>query len=101
YTVTIDSGAAFSTTGTSFVPPTLPNGQHTWVVRSSNPAGLTATTSTARVWVDTVPPLVNYVFSGVRRVGRTIRVFVTTDDHPPPVSAASASGTVSVTVRWG
>ena len=37
----------------------------------------------------------------VRQVGRTIRVFVTTDDHPPGVSAASASGTVSVTVRWG
>jgi hypothetical protein len=102
YAVTIDQAQVYQTNRTSLlVPGVLGNGPHTWLVTASNPAGLAVSTRAARVWVDTVPPVIHLSVTGVRRVGRAVRVFVTTNDSPPPVPAASASGTASVAIRWG
>jgi hypothetical protein len=102
YAVTIDQTQVYRTAGTSLlVPGVLPNGLHTWSVTASNPAGLSVSTRAAKVWVDTVPPVVHVTVTGVRRVGRVVRMFVTTSDSPPPVSPASASGTARVLIRWG
>jgi hypothetical protein len=102
YTVTIDHAQVYQTTGRSLlVPVALAGGAHTWSVTASNPAGLVVSTRVARVWVDTVPPVVHVSVTGVRRVGRLLRMFVTTSDAPPPVPPASASGTKRVVIRWG
>jgi hypothetical protein len=102
YSVTIDQSQVYQTSATSLlVPGILPNGLHSWVVTASNPAGQRVSTRAAKVWVDTVPPVVHVTVTGTRRVGKVVRMFVTTSDSPPPVSPASASGTASVTIRWG
>ena len=102
YTVTIDQGQVYQTSGTSLlVPGALVNGPHTWLVTASNPAGVAVSTRAARVWVDTVPPAVQASLTGVRRVGRPMHALVTTSDSPPPVLPASASGIARVTINWG
>jgi hypothetical protein len=102
YSVTIDRAQVYQTRSTSLlVPGALPNGQHSWVVTASNPAGQSVSARAAKVWVDTVPPVVHVTVTGTRRVGNVVRTFVTTSDSPPPVSPASASGTASVMIRWG
>ncbi len=102
YAVTIDQSQVYRTGTTSLLVPTaLPNGLHTWLVTASNPSGLAVSSKVAKVWVDTVPPVVHVTVTGVRRVGTVLRLFVTTTDSPPPVSPASASGTASVVLWWG
>lgn len=102
YAVTIDQAQIYQTSGTSLlVPGLLGNGPHTWLVTASNPVGLAVSTQAARVWVDTVPPVIQLTVTGVRRVGRTVRMSVTASDSPPSVPPGGASGVASVVIRWG
>jgi hypothetical protein len=96
YAVTVDGVAVGQSGGTSLrVPAALANGPHSWRVTASNPAGLTAVSKLARVFVDTVPPVVNVAVSGSRRAGSDETVRVSYHDPAP------ASGVAELTIRWG
>ena len=76
-------------------PSALADGAHAWRVTASNPAGLTATSKTARVFVDTVAPQLKVTASGPRRAGseEVLRLFYR--DRAP------GSGVAKLTIRWG
>ncbi len=96
YTVTLDRAQLGQTGGNSLrVPVALGNGSHTWYVTTSNPAALTAGSKVARVFVDTVPPVVKVAESGPKRAGSQEVVRLSYHDPAP------ASGVAKVTIRWG
>ena len=71
YTVTLDGHAARADRrgARSGSRPRSRNGSHTWQVTTSNPAGLTAGSKIAKVFVDTVAPVLKVTESGPRRAG--------------------------------
>ncbi|HEV3390357.1 MAG TPA: PKD domain-containing protein [Solirubrobacteraceae bacterium] len=96
YTVTLDRTQLGQTgAGSLLVPVALRNGSHTWYVTTSNPAGLTAGSRIAKVFVDTVPPVLKVAESGPRRVGSQEVVRLSYHDPAP------ASGIAKLTIRWG
>ena len=103
YSVTLDGAVLGQTTGTSIaVPATLVDGPHVWQVKVTNPAGLSATSGRATTYVDTQPPRMRIVLSGVARAGRPVTLRLATSDPANPSETGSqASGVASVTVRWG
>jgi PKD domain len=103
YALSIDGAMVTQTTRTSLlVPGLLGEGPHSWLVTASNPAGLSVSSKPARVWIDTLPPTVQFTISGVRRVGRTVHLSLAASDVPPPPTPPnSASGIASVLVKFG
>jgi hypothetical protein len=103
YTVTLDGVQVGQTGGTTIqVPTPLNDGPHSWRVTTSNPAGLTSTSSNARVFVDTVAPTVSVAVHGPRRTGVETVLRLTYRDAPPAgLPAGDASGVAGLTVRWG
>ena len=96
YTVTIDGTAVGQTGGGSLqVPSPLPDGAHRWQVTVTNPAGLAGTSKVARLFVDTVAPVVKATESGPRRAGSDEVLRVSYRDPAP------ASGVAKVTIQWG
>jgi hypothetical protein len=96
YAVTLDRTPLGQTGGGSLrVPVALGDGLHTWYVTASNPAGLTTGSKVAKVFVDTVPPVVKVTVSGRRRTGSDEIVRLSYRDPAP------ASGVAKVTIRWG
>ena len=96
YTVSLDGTQVGQTAGTSLqVPAALANGAHSWQVTASNPAGLTGVSKVARIFVDTVAPVLKVTESGRRRAGSTEIVRLTYHDPAP------ASGIAKLTIRWG
>jgi len=96
YTVTLDRTQLGQTAASSLrVPVALGNGLHTWYVITSNPAGLTAGSKVARVFVDTVPPVLKVAESGPRRAAANEVLHLSYRDLAP------ASGVAKVTIRWG
>ena len=103
YTVTVDGVPVGQTGGSSLrVTTALANGPHGWQVTATNPANLTGVSKVARIFVDTVPPLLTVTASGPRRAGsdEVLRLRYR-DPAPPGLPAADASGVAKLTIRWG
>lgn len=103
YALSVDGAQVAQTTGTSDrVPVALTDGSHAWQVTAINPAGVSSTSQVARVFVDTVAPLLKVTASGVRRIGSPIALRLRYRDAPaagmPP---KDASGVAELTIRWG
>jgi hypothetical protein len=96
YAVTVD-GTQVGQTGASSlrVAAALGNGPHSWQVTATNPAGLTGVSKVARIFVDTVLPVLKVTESGPRRAGSDEIVRASYRDPAP------ASGIAKVTIRWG
>ena len=78
-------------------PEPLADGQHSWQVTASNPAGSDEHgPRAARVWVDTVPPAGRLTITGTKRVGSYLHLSVSYTDAPPPEPPTSASGIARV-----
>ncbi len=103
YSVTVDGAQVAQSGATSVrVPSALPDGPHSWQVTAANPAGLTSTTGTARVFVDTVAPTAALTTTGARRVGAVLRAYVRYHDAPPAGEPrGDASGVAEVVLDWG
>jgi hypothetical protein len=103
YTVTLDGLPVAQTTGTAIRPPApLHDGPHSWLVTTSNPAGLTSTSPSARVFVDTVAPTLTASVTGARRAGATLTLRLSYRDVPPAgLPASDASGVAGLTIHWG
>ena len=103
YTVTVDGQQIAQTQATSLaVLIVLSDGPHSWSVTATNPAGQTAQTRPATVFVDTVAPTAQLRLFGKRQVHKRLHVLVSYTDPPPPGEpAADASGVASVLVDWG
>jgi hypothetical protein len=101
--VTLDGAQVGQTGGTSLrVPAVLGNGPHSWEVTATNPAGLTGVSKVARVFVDTVPPILSVTASGPRRAGSAEVLRLRYRDLPPPgLGPGDASGVAKLTIRWG
>lgn len=96
YTVALDGAQVEQTGGTSFtVPSALSDGAQTWQVTATNPAGLSAVSKVARIFVDTVAPVLKVREAGRRRAGSPQVVRLSYRDPAP------ASGVARLTVRWG
>jgi hypothetical protein len=103
YTVTLDGVQVGQTAGTAIQPAAaLPDGPHSWRVITSNPAGLTSTSTAARVFIDTVAPTLSTRFGRARRTDTATVLRLTYRDAPPGgLPVADASGVAGLTVRWG
>lgn len=103
YTVTVDGVQAGQTGGTGItVAAPLADGAHSWRVATTNPAGESSTSRTARVFVDTVAPTLSVAVRGSRRTGAETPLRLFYRDAPPAgLPAADASGVAGLTVRWG
>jgi hypothetical protein len=103
YAVRIDGTVVSQTTRTTVrVPVALSQGPHHWFVTASNPAGLAVNAKAGRVWVDTVRPRVTFTLKGTRQIGKVLRLTVKTSDRPPvAIPPTTASGVVSVVVKFG
>jgi hypothetical protein len=64
-------------------------------VTATNPAGVTGASKAAKVFVDTVAPVVKMTERGPRRAGANEVLRVSYRDPSP------ASGVAKVTIRWG
>ena len=65
YSVSVDGVQLGATTATSFrIPAPLGQGPHTWNVTATNPAGLSAISPNARIWIDTVRPSLRWRLDG-------------------------------------
>jgi hypothetical protein len=94
--VSVDGAEVGQTGGGSLrLPAPLHDGAHTWRVTVTNPASLTATSKAARLFVDTVAPVVKVTASGPRRAGSD-EVFRLSYRDPAP-----GSGVAKLTIRWG
>lgn len=95
YTVTVGGVEVGQTGGDSLrAPSALADGGHSWRVTASNPAGLTATSKTVRVFVDTVAPQLKVTASGPRRAGSEQVLRLSYRDPAP------GSGVAKLTIRW-
>ncbi|MBV9415208.1 MAG: hypothetical protein JO363_09550, partial [Solirubrobacterales bacterium] len=103
YTVTLDGVLAGQTAGTAMQPTApLDDGRHSWRVTTTNPAGLSSTSRTAQVFIDTVAPTLSATVSGSRRTGSATVLRLSYRDVPPAgLPASDASGVSGLTVRWG
>ncbi len=103
YTVTIDGAQVTQTAGDSIrVPAALRDGAHSWQVTATNPAGLTRTSKAARVFVDTVAPLLTVTAPGLHVAGPPIALRFKYRDAPAAgLPAVDASGVASLAIRWG
>jgi hypothetical protein len=102
YGLIVDGTVVARTAATEVRPPTpLTQGPHTWSVEAVNGGGLTSTTKSATVFVDTVPPTVAYKLTGRLQVGSELHVYVTYSDAPRGLPASDGSGVNLVTVNWG
>lgn len=103
YTVKVGGVVVGSTTATtlrSVVP--LSQGRHTWQVTATNLAGLTNSSRTATVFVDSIPPRVlAFRITGRHRVGDAIHVYANYTDTPRGGRRSQASGVSSVQIKWG
>jgi hypothetical protein len=96
YAVTVDSVQLGSTTATTFkVPAPLAQGLHNWHVTAVNPAGLQTASAGARIWIDTVAPILRWKVSGKRKAGQSIGLALSYSDPPP------GAGVFYVSVHWG
>jgi hypothetical protein len=96
YTVSVDGVEVGQTGGGSLrLPAPLHDGAHTWRVTVTNPASLTATSKAARLFVDTLAPVVKVTASGPRRAGSDEVARLSYRDPPP------GSGVAKLTIRWG
>jgi hypothetical protein len=107
YVVRLDGAVVAQTGATSVAIPNatypfpLTQGPHIWQVTVTNPAGLTRTDKAAKIFVDTIPPVVTVRITGKRRVGSAIHVKVSAIDAPPPLPKPDASGVAKVSVKFG
>ena len=96
YTLTLDRVQIGQTGGSSLrVPAALGEGSHSWKVTATNPAGVSGVSKVARVFVDTVAPVVKVTERGPRRAGANEVLRISYRDPAP------ASGITKVTIRWG
>jgi hypothetical protein len=96
YTVTV-SGSTVGRTNATSLPVTLQDGQYSWQVTATNPAGLRSAMPPARVFVDTVAPKASFKVTGHRTAGAPLRIAVKYSDG----RRGRASGVATVTVYWG
>jgi hypothetical protein len=103
YTVTVDNGQLPQTQALSLaVPVALTDGPHRWRVTATNPAGQTAQTRTATVFVDTVPPTIQLTLTGTPLIGKQQHLRLPYGDAPPAGEPPTdASGVAGVLVNWG
>jgi hypothetical protein len=103
YSVKVDGIVVAQTAADSIrVPAALIDGTHGWQVVAINPAGLTNSSKAARVFVDTVAPLLTVTGSNSVPVETPVALRLRYRDVPPhglPTSAAS--GVEELTIRWG
>lgn len=107
YAVKLDGAQIAQTTATSAVVPAtlfpagLAQGRHTWSVTATNPAGLSRTMRSAKVFVDTIAPRVRVRLAGKRTLGSAIRLIVRYTDAPSGTPRSDTSGIKEVRVKWG
>ncbi len=103
YTVRLDGEVVGQTTSPALrLPSPLGDGPHTWNVLVANPAGLTKTSKTVRVFVDTVAPTLRAKLSGARRIDAALKLRLSYRDAPPAgLPGRDASGVKSITIHWG
>jgi hypothetical protein len=71
-------------------------------VTAGNPAGLSSASKSARVFVDTVAPVVAATLSDARRPAARLTLHLTYRDAPQAgLPGRDASGVASLTIRWG
>jgi hypothetical protein len=102
YLVTVSQVQIAQTTATALtVPAPLAQGAHSWSVVGVNPVGTGTNVRSGIVWVDTVPPAVNYKLTGQLRPHSILHLTLSYTDTPPPVPRGAGSGIASVVVKWG
>jgi len=103
YTVVLDGIAiAHTTSNSAVVPNRLIDGPHIWQVTTANPSGLTSTSSSATVFVDTTPPRLRYQLRGKLILGDRLTLILHHVDLPDPTEpGAKASGVASLSINWG
>jgi hypothetical protein len=93
YSVYVDGARVATTTATSYtVAADLPDGRHAWKVVAVDSLGQRAASTTRRLLVNAVPPLVRLTLAGARSAGATLSF---------TVSATALSGIRSVSVVYG
>ncbi|MGH2858958.1 MAG: hypothetical protein ACRDMJ_15900, partial [Solirubrobacteraceae bacterium] len=103
YDVYIDGGLAGQTYGQALRPSApLTDGRHSYQVTAVNRAGVSTSARAARVFVDTVAPVVSFRLRGRRLVKAPERIAVSYHDLPPAgLPPSAASGVATVYVHWG
>jgi hypothetical protein len=102
YTVSLDGVLLGQTAAASFSPPAaLSQGAHTWQVSASNRAGLTSSSGTGTVFVDTLAPTAKLTVTGRQQVDSQLHVNVSWSDVPPGLAPSVASGVASVLLNGG
>lgn len=102
YTVKVGGVVVGQTTATALqVPLPLTQGRHVWQVTATNLAGLTNSSQTSTVFVDTIAPSVTLKITGERRVGDLLRANVNYTDAPHGLRHSQASGVKTVQIKWG
>jgi hypothetical protein len=102
YTATLDGAPLGQTLATSITPPAaVSQGAHSWQLTATNRAGLSSSSGTATVFVDTFPPVAKLTVTGRQQVGSKLHVNVSWTDTPPGLPPTAASGVASVLLNWG
>jgi len=98
YRVEVDGVAVGQTTGTGLVPTTpIADGVHTWRVVAVDRRGQATASRRRLLRIDATDPGLAVRLAGVRRAGRTVRLFVRAADVQNP----RASGIERVRIAWG
>jgi hypothetical protein len=101
YNVSIDGTQVAQTAATSWrLPQPLGEGPHVLQVTAANQANVTTFARAVGIWVDTMPPRAQLIFSGVARARSIVRIKVRYTDTTPSTGRAG-SGVASVIVKWG
>ncbi len=101
YEVSIDGAAPFSVAGPQARPPSpLFDGEHRLQVTAVDSQGQRTDASRRAVKVDTRAPRARVSVTGLRRVGRSLRIKVAASD-PPRTSGRRTSGVGRIVVSFG
>jgi hypothetical protein len=88
YQVLLDGQPLGTTGATSLVPPLpIPDGTHTWQVIATDRRGQVARSATRNLRIDVSPPELVVRTSGVRRVGKLLKIFVRSYEERPPLGS--------------
>jgi hypothetical protein len=102
YQVNLDGIQIAQTGATSVtVPSPLAQGLHRWLVTATNRAGVSTTSRSVALFVDTLAPRSALNLTGVKRAKAQLHLQVSYSDTPLGLPSSDASGVASVYVNWG
>ncbi|HEX4033448.1 MAG TPA: PKD domain-containing protein [Solirubrobacteraceae bacterium] len=92
YTVYVDGARVGTTTATSFRPPPIADGRHSWSVTATDSLGGRSASLTRRLLIDAATPVLRISISGRRTAGTALTF---------RVSVGAISGVRAVTIAFG